>query len=56
MKTPDMNEFVNAIGALAELQALYYNNLIKAGVPSEAATEMSIGYTKLMFDIMGGNQ
>ena len=47
MGNPEANALIQAVGALTEMTALYFNELRKNGVPLKAAVELTRQYTAL---------
>lgn len=43
-----LDGLINAIGAMAEMAAMYYKTLIKSGIPEKVATELTSAYIATM--------
>ena len=37
----DLNSFIQAIGAMAEMTAIFYNSLLKAGLPDDVVVTLT---------------
>lgn len=51
----DLSNFIQAIGAMAEMTAIFYNSLLKAGLPDDVVVTLT---AKMLGEVIkaGGNE